>query len=355
MGLLGEELPRLSGIDLFPVYRPGAATLEVGGDWYDAFALPDGRIALVVGDVVGHGLDAAITMGQLRGAVRALAPLGGPADLLVRLDEFAETIRGADSATLAYAELEPSTGRLRYACAGHPPPFLLRSERGSEFLWSGRSTPVAAALFQTRDEATVQLAPGDTIGLYTDGLVERRGQSLEDRFERLLATSAASAGEPLERLSSLILDEMLRGEATDDDACLLLVRASGPGFTRTIASDPAQLAVLRRALRAWLEEAGVGEADRQEVLLAIGEALTNAIEHAYASSSGEVRLDARLTAPDELVLTVRDHGRWLDRPSHPDRGRGLRVMQAVVDELDLSPGADGTTVELRKRLRAEAG
>jgi serine/threonine-protein kinase RsbW len=352
LGLLGDELPPLPDIEVLPTYRPGAASLEVGGDWYDAFALPEGKIALVVGDVVGHGLDAAITMGQLRGAVRALAPLGGPADLLARLDEFADTIRGADSATLAYAELEPARGLLRYACAGHPPPFVLRADGRCEYLWSGRSTPIASSLLAARREAVERLEPGDTLGLYTDGLVERRGQSLELRLERLLRTASRSADASLAALSERVLETMLHHDPTDDDACLLLVRASAPTFAATIASTPSELGPLRHELRAWLTRVAAAEADRQEALLAVGEAVTNAVEHAYLGTpGGRIRVDARV-AKGTLEVTVEDSGRWLRRPSDPDRGRGTRVMKALTDELSVTSGAAGTRVVMRKRLRA---
>src|SRR5574338_526212 len=119
LGLLGGALPRFEHAVVASAYRPGTAALEVGGDWYDAFPLEDGRVALVVGDVVGHGLDAAVAMGQLRGAVSALAQSAGPAVLLRRLDAFVETVTSAATATLAYVELDPATGELRYACAGH--------------------------------------------------------------------------------------------------------------------------------------------------------------------------------------------------------------------------------------------
>ena len=138
--------PSFEGVVVAAAYRPGTAALEVGGDWYDAFPLESGAIALVVGDVVGHGLEAAVAMGQLRGAVSALAQTAGPALLLDRLDAFVETVPSAATATLAYVELDPETGHVRYACAGHPPPLVVSPDGRTRFLWDGRSAPLGSML-----------------------------------------------------------------------------------------------------------------------------------------------------------------------------------------------------------------
>jgi signal transduction histidine kinase/DNA-binding response OmpR family regulator len=350
LGLLGEELPPLADVEVLPAYRPGTATLEVGGDWYDAFALPGGRVALVVGDVVGHGLDAAITMGQLRGAVRALAPLGGPAQLLGHLDEFSGLISGASSATLAYAELDASRTRLRYACAGHPPPFVLARDGSSRYLWEGRSAPIASGLVTSREEASATIDDGDTLGLYTDGLVERRGAPLEGRLEQLLATATSLGNAPLEKLSDLVLDTMLRPNPTDDDACLLLVRPTAPKLRARITADPGELPGVRHSLRAWLTRIVPDDEVRQEILLAAGEAMTNAVEHAYVGRPpGEVVLVAQLER-NRIVLTVSDQGRWRTSSSGTGRGRGRLVMQKLMDDVAETTGPDGTIVEMHRAV-----
>ena len=124
-------------------YRPAFVTLEVGGDWYDTFAVGEGRIGIGVGDVVGRGIQAASAMGQLRSAIRALAGADlRPARLIERLDVFVEQIETARWATLAYAEVDLGTGHVRFACAGHPPPLLVEPGSDPRFLWDGRSTPL---------------------------------------------------------------------------------------------------------------------------------------------------------------------------------------------------------------------
>jgi serine/threonine-protein kinase RsbW len=133
--LLAADLPEDPRLVLAPRYRSGVASLEVGGDWYDAFELATGRIGICVGDVVARGLEAATTMGQLRSALRALAAAElGPAGVLRRLDAFAEQVPRGRMATVAYAELDLDSGRLRYACAGHPPPLLVDPEGSVELL-----------------------------------------------------------------------------------------------------------------------------------------------------------------------------------------------------------------------------
>ena len=163
LGLLGGALPTFEHVVVASAYRPGSASLEVGGDWYDAFRVENGAIALVVGDVVGHGLEAAVAMGQLRGAVSALAQSSSPAVLLERLDAFVETVPSAATATLAYVELDPETGAVRYACAGHPPPLVVSPDGRTRFLWDGRSAPLGSILGQERAGAEDRLAEGETL------------------------------------------------------------------------------------------------------------------------------------------------------------------------------------------------
>jgi serine phosphatase RsbU (regulator of sigma subunit) len=213
------------------VYRPGVEQLEVGGDWHDVFLAGDGVLSVVVGDVVGRGLAAASAMGQLRSAVRAVAgPDVGPARLLSRLDRFVEQVEAAGMATLAYAELDLASGAVRYACAGHPPPLLLRSGAEPELLWEGRSTPLGAFVTaRTRAESTLRLDPGDRLLLCTDGLFERRDRSLDDGLDLLCRAAAAFDGVPLEDAVHDLTELLLQDEQGRDDVCVLLLSWSGAG------------------------------------------------------------------------------------------------------------------------------
>jgi serine/threonine-protein kinase RsbW len=226
LGLLGGELPQPEGASLVAAYRPGTVTNEVGGDWYDAFELENGRLAVLVGDVVGHDLEAAVAMGQLRGAVRALATLGSPADLLQRLDAFVSKLRGGAMTTMAYAELDVTTGELCYACAGHPPPLSISADGEPRFLWGGRSGPLGIEM-RSRPEERDRLEHGGTLLLYTDGLIERKGESLAVGLERLGTAAQASAGEGLQPLVDRTLSAMLAGHPQEDDVCVIATCLDG--------------------------------------------------------------------------------------------------------------------------------
>ena len=212
--------PRL-GIDV--AYRTAVRGTEVGGDWYDAFGIDDDRVAVVVGDVVGRGLEAAATMGQLRSGVRALASVcGSPREVLEGLDRYSRRHSVGQMATVAYADLDLHTGELRYACAGHPPPVLLPSGDAARLLWDGRSLPLGAFLrARTRGEASLTLEPGSAFVLYTDGLIERRGESLDTGLDRLLGVLGETAA------ADEIVHTMLGAEPRTDDVCVLAASVLG--------------------------------------------------------------------------------------------------------------------------------
>jgi PAS domain S-box-containing protein len=224
--LSGEPLidPRY---EVATAYHPAGEHLEVGGDWYDAVALPDDRLAVVVGDVVGRGITAASAMGQLRSATRALAGAGfGPAAVLEHLDTFVEQSEAARYATVAYADVDPATGRVRFATAGHLPPLLLKPGRGPEYFAGARSTPLGIVAGDgRRPETTFDLEPGGGFLLYTDGLVERRTEVIDAGLARLVsavqAMCDASPAQLVDYLPGALLDQHA---AHDDDVCLLSFR-----------------------------------------------------------------------------------------------------------------------------------
>jgi PAS domain S-box-containing protein len=223
--MLPRTLPDDPRLGLSACYRPAVDALEVGGDWYDAFFLDADRVAVVVGDVVGRGLDAAAAMGQLRSAVRALATVdSGPALLLARLDRFVEGVPAADTATMAYAEVDLRDGSVRYACAGHPPPVVVDAAGRAVLLWDGRSAPLGAHFgVAARPEATVTLAVGSRLVLYTDGLVERRDLPLDQCIEALAELLGGWAQRPFDTMASGVTDAVLGTGSTGDDVCLLAV------------------------------------------------------------------------------------------------------------------------------------
>jgi len=228
--LLSGSLPTAPGFEVAVVYHPAVSGLEVGGDWYDAFWLDEGdTVGLVIGDVVGRGIGAAATMGQLRSAVRALASTGlGPGPLLDRLDAYADRHGVGQMTTLICAQFGLGSHRLRYACAGHPPPVILSPGEEPCFAWEGRSTPLdVLAADGPRREAALTLSPGSTVLLYTDGLVERRTESLTDGMERLLRAVALHREETAAALAAAVVRDLHEhDQAHVDDVCLLAVRVA---------------------------------------------------------------------------------------------------------------------------------
>jgi serine/threonine-protein kinase RsbW len=334
--------------------------LEVGGDWYDVFLAEPGVLSFVVGDVVGRGLRAASAMGQLRSAVRAVAGPGvGPARLLSRLDRFVEQVEAAGMATLAYAELDLATGVVRYSCAGHPPPLLLAADGALDLLWEGRSTPLGAFLHPVeRPEALLQLAPGDRLLLYTDGLIERRDRNLDDGLALLSAAAGATRSDPLDASVTTLTGVLLEDEQGRDDVCVLLLSWGGPDFDRALSADLGDLSATRHALQAWLGVQGADRATRDEVVLAASEAVANAAEHGGGNHPDEqvtvaARVEQRADGADEVVVTVHDEGRWQKHTPSLERGRGLLIIRALMDDVLVDTSA-GTRVVLRRRLQREA-
>jgi len=230
LAMLGhaDEVP---GLLVGATYRAAAAELQVGGDWYDVIALDDGQAVFVVGDAVGHNLNATTAMGQLRSAIHATAPfVPDPAALLGRADVIAGRISGAECATVAAARLDLATGELSYATAGHPPILIVHADGSTSYLGGGRGLPIGIApaprrAATTRQAATTRLTPGDLMIMYTDGLYERRAESPDVGLARLAKLAAASRDLPPTELSQALADGMLDGTEPDDDLCVLVAAA----------------------------------------------------------------------------------------------------------------------------------
>jgi hypothetical protein len=213
--------PAFPGVEMVVRYVPAAEAARVGGDWYDAFRHPDGDAVVVIGDVVGHDTAAAAAMGQLRGLVRGIAhsSRGGPAEVLRGLDEAMATMHAGTLATAAVARLEAGGTRLRWSNAGHPPPVLLRPDGVVEALADGDGDLLLGVdATAERREDVVPLTPGTTVLLHTDGLVERRGTTLDEGAALLHRTLAELAGRPLPALCDELLARLLQGTPQDDVA-----------------------------------------------------------------------------------------------------------------------------------------
>jgi len=190
--LLPEGLPEVAGLDVAARYLPSFD--EVGGDWYDVIELPGGLVGLAIGDVAGHGVRAAALMGQLRTGLRAYALEGQPpGETLKRLDRLLRSIRGRGMATAAYALFSLETGSLRIASAGHPPPVLVSAAGEASLIEIAAAPPLGTLPYPTHQEVETSLGPGETILMYTDGLIERRGESRGCGFPPIRRSSRRSA------------------------------------------------------------------------------------------------------------------------------------------------------------------
>lgn len=348
--LLPERLPRIEGLEIAARYLPAGRGAAIGGDWYDALERPDGRVALVVGDVVGHGLRAAAVMGQLRNAFRAYGLAeSSPAEVMARVNRLVMSGEEDVMATVLYLVLERETGEVEFASAGHPPPLVLAPD-GVAFLEGGRAVPIGAVDPGAFREATAVLPEDASLLLYTDGLVERRDEPLERRLDAL-ADAADRAEGGLEGLCDSVLAGVIGQGEPGDDVALLAVRprpVASESIRFTLPAEPESLQGLRRRLARFLHAAGADDAEAYEITLTVCEAAGNAIEHAYGPGDATFEVEARVDAHD-LVATVSDRGHWRERRgSH--RGRGLNIIEGLMDKVEVSTEEHGTVVKMRRRL-----
>ena len=340
-------------------YEPASPPLEVGGDWYDVVQLRDGRIGIVVGDCVGHGLAAATVMGQLRSACHAmLLHTADPAGTLTALDEFARDIEDAWCTSVFCAVLDPAAGELVYSNAGHPPGLVARNDGKIEVLTGGHGAVLGVIGKHGRGNARTDIGDAAALLLYTDGLVERRGRPFDVGVAEASALLAEHRARPAHEIADLIMTSMAPRDGFTDDVAMLVVRPSTP-LRRTFHATPDEVGAARGALRAWLTDNEVPHQQAEDVLLAVGEACTNAVEHAYPAErpdTADFTVEGKIAGRD-LSVSVTDHGAWrIPNPTaDPFRGRGLVLMRAVMDEVRLEQTAEGTTVSMRVLLDYETG
>jgi serine phosphatase RsbU (regulator of sigma subunit) len=219
--LLPPRLPDIAGVELAARYVPGHRT-GVGGDWYDVFTLPSGVLGIVVGDVSGHGLAAAVVMGRLRSALRAYAlECDDPADALTRLDHKIRHFETGNLATALYAMIDPARDRVHISLAGHLPPILASPGKRAESLSLPVDLPLGTGHEQPRHTTEVALGEGAVLVAYTDGLVERRDESIDVGMQRLIASVKPA---PAEILCATIMANLVAAAPTDDIALLTMRR-----------------------------------------------------------------------------------------------------------------------------------
>jgi len=354
--VLPASLPKIPNVQLAARYLPGTDEVDVGGDWFDAIVLPTGRLGLAVGDVVGKGVQSAATMAQLRNALRAFAfDQMKPSSTISRLNRLTEEISESAFATVLYAILDPETGVCRFTSAGHPPPLVILPDGQASYIEGGRGLPLGTGTDVRYRQHTLTLPVGSTVVLYTDGLVERRTESIDEGLERLRLAVEAAPGNP-ERLVDHVLDSVIGTAGRGDDIAVLAVRflAVAPKpLELDLPSDPHSLDLVRDALRVWLEEAPTTETESHDIVLATWEACANAVEHPQgATDPASFAIRAELE-DSKVLVTVSDPGSWLTEAERPDRGLGLRLIRSVMSSVEIDSGESGTRVRLEKLLAGQ--
>ena len=330
--MLPTGLSAPSSVEVRHRYLPGSKLIEVGGDWYESIALPGARVALVVGDVAGHGVRAAVTMGRLRTAIHTLAMLElPPAETLQQLNELMQElgVREPHFATCVYAIFDAVSGTCEVASAGHLPPLLVRPDGSNELLDVLPAPPlgVGTGLIQSR---VLDIADGSLLVLYTDGLVEKRSRDIDEGLRRLRDIfGPGSAEQPLEDLCRATLAGVYADEHRDDIALLVARLRRIPSDHVVTWTLPSELtsasrarSLIRRPLRRW----GLTDLVPTAELL-VSELVTNAVRYAQG------KIGLRLILEGGLVCEVLDDSAALPRLRHPDdsdeRGRGLQVVSQL--------------------------
>ena len=354
--LLPDRLPQVLGTVFHAAYRPAGDEAAVGGDWYDAFTLPDERVAISIGDVAGHGLEAAIVMGEVRQAIRSTAVANdSPAGVLESVNRVVGMREMIGIITAIFGIYDPADGTLVYAVAGHPPPILALANGCVLRLPSG-SLPLGCTDTLDCKEWTFTIPDGAHAIFYTDGLIENERdliageKRLGSAVRRLL--NDRRNGTPAVDLASAILEHILSETGNRDDAATLVLSRAAPVPSYVFSAVPATAAVARAVVSEELTRHGI-EGERQfGVLLALGEAVANAIEHAYhGGSPGLLRLDLQRGA-GHLTIAVEDFGRWRPFVRKEERGRGIDLMHQFVDSVQIRSTATSTRVLLTAKLSA---
>ncbi|MFD5327298.1 SpoIIE family protein phosphatase [Streptomyces sp. NPDC127092] len=359
--LLPRSLPELSAVEAASRYLPADSHLGAGGDWYDVIPLSGARVGLVVGDVVGHGLGAAATMGRLRAMVRTLAELDlAPDELLARLNDQvgrdATDVRGPDEsgavgATCLYGIYDPASRTSTWAAAGHPAPAVAQPHGAVGFLRLPPGPPLGVGRLPY-ESAEVELAAGSLLVLFTDGLVEARGQGIAEGSDRLAAVLAERRGSPADLLCSQIVAQLVP-DRVRDDAALLVVRTRALDARQVAAWElPPDPALVARARAMAAEQLGRWGLDDLAFTteLVVSELVTNAIRHA----SGPVGL--RLIRDRSLICEVSDsqhtspHARYAGNDE--EGGRGLFMVAQLTDHWGTRYMPAGKTIWAEQSLPA---
>lgn len=366
--LLPRDIPPIPAVQFAARCVTGAGGAEVGGDWYDIIQLRDGYVAFAVGDVSGRGVLAAATMGQLRSSLRAYVFEGlGPSEALARLNAFMLSQDRMEFATVALGILHCPTGDVRLASAGHLPPVIIDSTDGARTLPLRSGLPVGIMGEQSYVEDRFTLAPGQSLALFTDGLIESQSRDVENGTQELVARLDVSSrpDELLHRALAFLPDDPA------DDVTFLAMRYLGvgaetidgevPQVLLTLPAVPQSAAQVRAHLHVFAEKVGLDPIRFFDLQLAVGEAVANAIEHAYNGPQQAIFSVHARAEGGQILVDVLDQGRWREGVRTPrgqlsERGRGVGLMRSLCDQVRIARTLVGTRIQLGLTLGdAQAG
>jgi anti-sigma regulatory factor (Ser/Thr protein kinase) len=349
--LLPDRLPNAASLEFATRYIPANVAAELGGDWYDVIALDSGRYGFVIGDVAGHGILSAAVMGKIRMALRAYALEGqSPAEIMTRMNTLLRDVHEGAMATVWYGDFDSGARTLTFTNAGHVPPIVFGTGR-NDLLDNVHGPPIGAVEHCNYDEGHYLLNAGDTLLLYTDGLIERRGRSIDDSLATLRA-SVPSQDANGEAVCDALLTTFATGESDDDIALLAIHVCSLAGRKLQLhrPATPSAIPETRHMMQAWLADNGVTQTDAFEILTAVSEACANVVTHAYGLTGGPIDVAATLTN-NEVSIVIRDDGTWRTRrpATHDSRSRGLSIMHDLMDHVDIETSR-GTEVHMKRKL-----
>lgn len=345
--LLPASFPNVEGIELRGAYRPASAEAEVGGDWYDAFELPDGRVAISMGDVAGHGLEAATVMGEIRQAMRAAA-IGerSPAAVLEQINGVINLRPGIGMVTAIFGFYRPPTRELTYAVAGHPPPVLTIAGGFSGFL-KGGGVPLGVETSIDAVDWKLTLPPRSCVVFYTDGITEYSRDVLAGEEALLQASIRAFEADP-ENPAMAVQERIFDATANRDDAATLTLSSVDGVLPPEIAFSAIPLAapIVRSMVHRFCDEQQLNDAERFSLITSVGEAVANAVEHAYRNEKiGEFFI--RMFGDAETVtVEIEDHGRWRPFQQREERGRGIMLMHELMDRVRITSAQHRTILAM---------
>lgn len=346
--LLPDTFPRVPGVRFHAAYKPASDESEVGGDWYDAFSLPDGRVAISMGDVAGHGLEAATVMGEVRHAMRsASVNERSPGAVLQRINGVINLRPGIGMVTAIFGYYEPERRELTYAVAGHPAPALTIAGGFSGFL-PGGGMPLGVEQNVDARDWTITLPPRSCITFYTDGMIEHSRDVLAGEAQLLDAAVRSyenDADNPAIALQERIFDA---ARNRDDAATLTLTCEDGPvGGRMMFSAIPLAAPIVRALLHRFSDQHEIAAEQRFALITAVGEAVANAVEHAYRGDENPGYVYVTANADDECItIEIEDHGRWRPFQRRDERGRGIVLMHELMDRVRISSAQNRTAITL---------